>query len=56
MTALDAREFVSEELGLTQLEIIINDLDERTVQYAEACVPRRRFARRRSTRSRTACA
>ena len=35
MTALDAPKFVREELGLTQLEIIINHLDERTVPYAE---------------------
>lgn len=35
MTALDAAKFVREELGLTQLEIIINHLDERTVAYAE---------------------
>src|SRR6476619_2739059 len=35
MTALDAPKFVREELGLTQLEIIINHLDERTVAYAE---------------------
>jgi sugar phosphate isomerase/epimerase len=35
MTALDAPKFVREELGLTQLEIIINHLDERTVLYAE---------------------
>ena len=35
MTALDAPRFVREELGLTQLEIIINHLDERTVPYAE---------------------
>jgi sugar phosphate isomerase/epimerase len=35
MTALDAPKFVREELGLTQLEIIINHLDERTVSYAE---------------------
>jgi L-ribulose-5-phosphate 3-epimerase len=35
MTALDAPKFVREELGLTQLEIIINHLDERTVGYAE---------------------
>jgi sugar phosphate isomerase/epimerase len=34
MTALDAPKFVREELGLTQLEIIINHLDERTVAYA----------------------
>jgi sugar phosphate isomerase/epimerase len=35
MTALDAPKFVREELGLGQLEIIINHLDERTVAYAE---------------------
>jgi sugar phosphate isomerase/epimerase len=35
MTALDAPKFVREELGLTQLEIIISHLDERTVAYAE---------------------
>jgi sugar phosphate isomerase/epimerase len=35
MTALDAPKFVREELGLRQLEIIINHLDERTVAYAE---------------------
>jgi sugar phosphate isomerase/epimerase len=35
MTALDAPKFVREELGLSQLEIIINHLDERTVPYAE---------------------
>jgi sugar phosphate isomerase/epimerase len=35
MTALDAPTFVREELGLRQLEIIINHLDERTVAYAE---------------------
>ena len=35
MTALDAPKFVREELGLRQLEIIINHLDERTVGYAE---------------------
>jgi sugar phosphate isomerase/epimerase len=35
MTALDAPKFVREELGLDQLEIIINHLDERTVAYAE---------------------
>jgi sugar phosphate isomerase/epimerase len=35
MTALDAPKFVREELGMTQLEIIINHLDERTVAYAE---------------------
>ena len=35
MTALDAPKFVREELGLTQLEIIINHLDERTVAYGE---------------------
>ena len=35
MTALDAPKFVSGELGLRQLEIIINHLDERTVAYAE---------------------
>ena len=35
MTALDAPKFVREELGLTQLEIIINHLDERTIPYAE---------------------
>jgi len=35
MTALDAPRFVREELGLSQLEIIINHLDERTVAYAE---------------------
>jgi sugar phosphate isomerase/epimerase len=35
MTALDAPKFVREELGLTQLEIIINHLDERTIAYAE---------------------
>lgn len=35
MTALDAPTFVREELGLGQLEIIINHLDERTVAYAE---------------------
>jgi sugar phosphate isomerase/epimerase len=35
MTAIDAPKFVREELGLTQLEIIINHLDERTVAYAE---------------------
>jgi sugar phosphate isomerase/epimerase len=35
MTALDAPKFVREELGLTELEIIINHLDERTVAYAE---------------------
>jgi sugar phosphate isomerase/epimerase len=35
MTALEAPKFVREELGLTQLEIIINHLDERTVAYAE---------------------
>ena len=35
MTALDAPRFVREELGVTQLEIIINHLDERTVAYAE---------------------
>ena len=35
MTALDAPKFVREELGMDQLEIIINHLDERTVAYAE---------------------
>ncbi len=35
MTALDAPKFVKNELGLSQLEIIINHLDERTVAYAE---------------------
>jgi sugar phosphate isomerase/epimerase len=35
MSALDAPKFVREELGLRQLEIIINHLDERTVAYAE---------------------
>lgn len=35
MTALDAPKFVREELGLTQLEIIINHLDERSSSYAE---------------------
>ena len=35
MTALDAPKFVRDELGLRQLEIIINHLDERTVAYAE---------------------
>ena len=35
MTALDAPKFVRNELGLTQLEIIISHLDERTVAYAE---------------------
>jgi sugar phosphate isomerase/epimerase len=35
MTALDAPKFVREELGLRQLEIIINHLDERTIAYAE---------------------
>jgi sugar phosphate isomerase/epimerase len=35
MTALEAPKFVREELGLNQLEIIINHLDERTVAYAE---------------------
>jgi sugar phosphate isomerase/epimerase len=35
MTARDAPKFVREELGLRQLEIIINHLDERTVAYAE---------------------
>lgn len=35
MTALDAPKFVSGELGMRQLEIIINHLDERTVAYAE---------------------
>ena len=35
MTALDVPKFVREELGMTQLEIIINHLDERTVAYAE---------------------
>ena len=35
MTAIDAPKFGREELGLTQLEIIINHLDERTVAYAE---------------------
>ena len=35
MTAIDAPKFVREELGLRQLEIIINHLDERTVEYAE---------------------
>ena len=35
MTALDAPKFVREELGLSQLEIIINHLDERTIAYAE---------------------
>lgn len=35
MTALDAPKFVREELGMTELEIIINHLDERTVAYAE---------------------
>jgi sugar phosphate isomerase/epimerase len=35
MTALDAPKFVREELGLTQLEIIINHLDERSTAYAE---------------------
>jgi len=35
MTALDAPKFVREELGMRQLEIIINHLDERTVAYAE---------------------
>jgi sugar phosphate isomerase/epimerase len=35
MTALDAPKFVREELGLRQLEIIINHLDEQTVAYAE---------------------
>lgn len=35
MTALDAPKFVRNELGLRQLEIIINHLDERTVAYAE---------------------
>lgn len=35
LTAIDAPRFVAEELGLRQLEIIINHLDERTVAYAE---------------------
>jgi sugar phosphate isomerase/epimerase len=35
MTALDAPKFVRDELGLGQLEIIINHLDEPTVAYAE---------------------
>ena len=35
LTALDAPKFVREELGLTQLEIIINHLEERTVAYGE---------------------
>ena len=35
MTALDVPKFVRGELGLRQLEIIINHLDERTVAYAE---------------------
>lgn len=35
MTALDAPKFVREELGMTQLEIIINHLDEKTVAYGE---------------------
>jgi sugar phosphate isomerase/epimerase len=35
MTALDAPKFIREELGLRQLAIIINHLDERTVAYAE---------------------
>jgi sugar phosphate isomerase/epimerase len=35
MTALDAPKFVRNELGMRQLEIIINHLDERTVAYAE---------------------
>jgi sugar phosphate isomerase/epimerase len=35
MTAVDAPKFVKEELGLSQLEIIISHLDERTVAYAE---------------------
>src|SRR4029450_8489213 len=35
MTALDAPKFVREELGLTQLEIIINHPDERTSPYAK---------------------
>src|SRR5262245_27929196 len=35
MTALDAPKFVREELGMRELEIIINHLDERTVAYAE---------------------
>lgn len=35
MTALDAPKFIRDELGLSQLEIIINHLDERTVAYAE---------------------
>lgn len=35
LTAIDAPRFVSEELGLKQLEIIISHLDERTVAYAE---------------------
>ncbi|MCC7009646.1 MAG: sugar phosphate isomerase/epimerase [Acidobacteria bacterium] len=35
MTAIDAPKFVREELGLRQLEIIINHLDERTIAYAE---------------------
>lgn len=35
MTALDAPKFVAAELGMKQLEIIINHLDEKTVAYAE---------------------
>jgi sugar phosphate isomerase/epimerase len=35
MTAIDAPKFVREELGLRQLEIIINHLDEQTVAYGE---------------------
>jgi sugar phosphate isomerase/epimerase len=35
LTAIDAPRYVAEELGLRQLEIIINHLDERTVAYAE---------------------
>jgi L-ribulose-5-phosphate 3-epimerase len=35
MTALDVPKFVREELGMRQLEIIINHLDERTLAYAE---------------------
>jgi sugar phosphate isomerase/epimerase len=35
MTAIEAPKFVREELGLRQLEIIINHLDERTSAYAE---------------------
>ncbi|MBW3630991.1 MAG: TIM barrel protein, partial [Gemmatimonadetes bacterium] len=35
MTALDVPRFVREELGLRQMEIIINHMDEKTVAYAE---------------------